>query len=46
MFQVSLRGTNAGTIGGSSVAEWLGQMISAPVRGMFSAPTTLNSPTR
>jgi hypothetical protein len=37
---------NAGTIGGSKVAEWLGQMISGPVRGTFSAPTTRKSPIR
>src|SRR4030081_3904436 len=46
MLHVSSRGTNAGTIGGSSVAEWLGQMIRGPLRGTFSAPTTLKRPKR
>src|ERR1700730_3115398 len=46
MLHVSPRGTNAGTIGGSSVAEWLGQMISGPLRGTLSRPTTLKRPNR
>src|ERR1700737_5278210 len=46
MLHVSPRATKAGTIGGSRVAEWFGQMITGPWRGTFSAPTTLNRPTR
>jgi mannitol-specific phosphotransferase system IIBC component len=46
MLHVSFLGVKAGTIGGSSVPEWLGQMISGPLLGTFSIPDTLNRPTR
>src|SRR5258708_36573330 len=46
MFQVSERVTNAGTNGGSRVAEWFGQMTKGPERGTFSRPETLNKPTK
>ncbi len=46
MFHESPRGRNAGTIGGSRVAKWLGQTMSGPVRGTFSTPSTVNKPTR
>src|ERR1700694_1762096 len=46
MLQVSFLGMKAGTRGGSIVPEWLGQMISGPLRGTFSTPTAWKRPIR
>src|SRR3989475_8894110 len=46
MLHESPRGKNAGTIGGTRFAGGLGQMMTGPLRGTFSAPITLQKPTR